>query len=118
MDLEEMMLEFSGLPYKQEIANNIVYVELVIDNDDLYDWQSRLEKIFGVPLKPAGVDPDEVIKDITKDYGGVHGGITKDQILYRRDFDTTAVLVMIWPWEREPKATLKMFLRQGPGLDL
>ena len=113
MTLLDIMGRCSALRIADEICKNELYVEVVFYKEELDKWNALFTEIFGSAMKPAGIEPTEEHLTLTKDYGGVRGGILSEQILFKKIFDGRTVIAMFWPWQEceegtEEKITLKM----------
>lgn len=80
------------------------YAELVFYNRKLDRWNKILGDILGPPKKPAGREPSEDDRHLTKDYGG----IWVNQTLFRKEFGDFTIMAMYWPWQDDIHTTLKM----------
>jgi len=114
MTLQEILEKCAGLRIDQEICNNELYVELVFFSEEIERWQEVFTEVFGPAIKLSGVEPTEEHLNLTKNYGGVLGGILSDQTLFEKTFNGCTIIAMFWPWhsyteeDEEGKVTLKM----------
>ncbi len=113
MTLPEIVKKCSELRIAEVISNNVLYVELVIYKEEFDRWNEILTEVFGPAIKPAGIEPTDEHLNLTKNYGGVQGGILKEQTLFKMTSEGRTVIAMFWPWQcieegEEEKVTLKM----------
>jgi len=87
---------------QRRVADN--YAEVVIFNKEIFICTEILEEFLGAAVSSAGIKPTEEDVVATKDFGGIFD----EQILYKKDFDETRVLVMLWPWQDSEHITLKV----------
>lgn len=106
MTLNEIIEKCSMLSVHEKRCITDEYGELVFYNRETAEWNKIFADIFGLALKPAGVNPTEDDLYLTKDYGG----IWVDQTLFKREFGDVIVIAMFWPWSDGIHTTLKMAL--------
>ncbi len=82
------------------------YVELVLYNKEIERWNKIFTDIFGPAIKPAGAKPTDNDLVLTKDYGGVY----THQTLYKKQFNNSTVIAMLWPWQNDIFTSLRIFL--------
>lgn len=91
------------------------YEEVVLLSKDVSAWNQVLSEKLG----PALISADEyeivsasddvmeskigVAVEIAKSYGGIYKG----QTLYHSVYESTVILIMLWPWQDGVKVTLK-----------
>jgi len=110
MTLQDIMDKCQSIPLAIEVENNEAYVEVFLAKDDTAKIAQILEECLGEPIKPAGHEPCEEDRVLTVKYGGIKGGILREQTLYKKVFEGYTLVAMIWPWHREEKTTCKMFV--------
>jgi hypothetical protein len=103
--LKQIMDQCGGLDIFEKRRVSDAYSEIVFCNKDNDKWNKLFEDIFGFPAKSAGVKPTEEHLSLTKDYGGIHA----NQTLFKKIFDDSLVIAMLWPWQDDTHTTLKMF---------
>lgn len=106
MMLRELMDKFSSLDISEKRSISDEYVELVFYNKEVDEWSRIFSDAFGVPVKPAGVQPTEEDLSLTKEYGG----ILENQTLFKKEFDNVIAIAMFWPWQNGTLTTLKVAL--------
>ncbi len=92
-----------------------VYEEVVLLVKDLASWMDVLSEKLGSPLITADeyeiVGSSEDVKaskiDLALESAKSFGGINQGQTLYHGVYDSTVILIMIWPWQDNVKVTLK-----------
>lgn len=98
------MEKLSGMGVAEQRSLEEDCAELVFYAKENDDWKKALEGVFGPAIKPAGVNPVPQDLSLTQ----THGGIRRDQALYKKDFDGYVVLAMLWPWQDKIYTTLKI----------
>ena len=89
------------------------YEELVFFSKDISNWNRILTEKLGPPLISAEEieDSSEDIlsskKDAALKLANSFGGIYKGQTLYYGTYNSTVILIMIWPWQDKEHVTLK-----------
>lgn len=91
------------------------YEELVFFSKDISNWNRILTEKLGPPLISAEEieieDSSEEIlsskKDAALKLANSFGGICKGQTLYYGTYNSTVILIMIWPWQDKEHVTLK-----------
>ena len=107
----------------KELCNAIVevrddsdsYEEIVLLNDDISEWNKALNEKLGPPLisreeyEIVGSSEDVLTSkiDVALELADNYGGISQGQTLYHGIYDSTVILIMIWPWQNNKNATLK-----------
>ena len=106
MTLKEIMKKCRTLSISEMRRNSDEFCELVFYNKDTDEWYEIFADILGHPIKPAGTEPTEDDKNLTRDYGGAWF----DQTVFRKEFDDVTVVAMFWPWQDGVHTTLKITL--------
>ncbi len=110
MSFSAMVDQLKGVKFDELRQQYDGYFEFVVPSQKLNELYPILENFFGVPFKPAGIEPSNDHSDIAKRYGGVQ----KQQTLYYIERGGQSTCAMIWPWSSGSRATVK--LAQGlPG---
>ena len=104
MSLKEIIEKSKSLNIFQSRCVDDEYVEIVILNAQIDKWDRILNEIFGPAVKPAGAKPTKDLLHLTKEFGGIHD----DQVLFKKKFQDSTVLAMLWPWQDKTHTTLKM----------
>jgi len=107
----------------EELCNAIVetredsanYEEVVLLSKDIPEWNQYLSEKLGPPLISAEeykiVSSSEDVKsskiDIALEHADSFGGIHEGQTLYHGLYESTIVLIMLWPWNNKENVTLK-----------
>ncbi|MFA5059303.1 MAG: hypothetical protein WC676_01570 [Candidatus Omnitrophota bacterium] len=102
--LKEIFQKFQSLKCDQQRAMEDDYVEVVFDVKDQQAWHKVLTDVFGPVAKPEGKAPTREDSSLTEEFGGVFD----NQVLFRKDFNGTKVIAMLWPWGNRQQITLKM----------
>jgi hypothetical protein len=102
--LSDILVHCKDLVIEKKRCMELERVEVVILQKELEQWYVALGKTLGEPVKPAGVAPTEEHMNWTRDYGGV----AKHQVLFKKDFDQSSVIVMMWPWADSTYITMHM----------
>lgn len=100
----ELICELKKIPLDETRKEVDGYFECVIRAKELARIYPVLEKYFGLPFKPPGVDPTKEAKKHAKDLGG----ILKQQTLYYVENKGLSNCAMIWPWNDDACATVKL----------
>ena len=85
------------------------YEEMVVLNKDLPAWNELFTEKLGASMIVAGkqgIDDGSKI-DTALALAENYGGIGEGQTLYHGTYDSTEVLVLIWPWGNNVNVTLK-----------
>ena len=106
MTLKEILAKCSGLDVHEERAAEEGYSELVFFSKDTEAWLKVLAQDLDAPVKPAGTEPTAEHSKLTDDFGGIFA----NQVLFKKDFDNSTVLAMLWPWQDKTHTTLKLAL--------
>ncbi len=106
MTISTIIDKYKHLTVREERGLSEDYLELVFLNKDALEWNKLFEEILGPVAKPAGKEPSKEQFELTKE----HGGVMDNQTLYMKDFGTTKVLAMFWPWQDKQNTTLKVIL--------
>jgi hypothetical protein len=101
-------------------ASSENYEELVFFSKDISNWNGILTEKLGPPLisndKIKVEDSSEEIlsskKDAALKLANSYGGISKGQTLYYGTYNSTVILIMIWPWQDNAHVTLKKVIAQ------
>jgi len=90
------------------------YEELVIFSKDISNWNKILNEKLGPPLisdKKTEIESSSEIlsskKDAALKLANSYGGISKGQTLYYGTYNSTVILIMMWPWQDKTHVTLK-----------
>ena len=107
MDILKTIIEkCNALQIYEKRDINDGYCELVFDNKEIDKLEKILIEILGTATKPPGTKPTKEDIKLTKDYGGIHD----NQTLFKKTFDETTVIAMLWPWQDNAHTTLKIAL--------
>ena len=106
MTLKEIVAKCSGLDVHEERAAEEEYSEVVFFSKDTEAWVKVLAQDLGVPVKPAGTEPTQEHSKLTDEFGGIFA----NQVLFKKDFNDSTVLAMLWPWQDKTYTTLKLVL--------
>lgn len=95
--------------------NSENYEEVVLFSKDLSIWNKALAEKLGAPLITAeeydivGSSEDVLASeiDVALELADSFGGIAQGQTLYHSVYDSTVILIMIWPWQNNVNVTLK-----------
>ncbi len=104
MTLKEITEKFSGLGIYDQRTSSDEYSELVFFNEEIDKWNKIFSDILGPPEKPAGENPTEDDQCLAED----HGGIYRNQTLFKKELDDAIVIAMFWPWQDNKHTTLKV----------
>ena len=95
--------------------NSDIYEEIVLLKKDLPGWNKALSEKLGPPL--ISTEEYDILNasedvlaskiDLALESANRFGGIDEGQTLYHGVYDSTVVLIMIWPWQDNVKVTLK-----------
>ena len=91
------------------------YEEVVLLNEDITAWNDLLTEKLGPPLiskeeyEIVGSSEDVISSkiDVALEFADNYGGISKGQTLYHGIYESTVILIMIWPWQNNKNVTLK-----------
>lgn len=85
------------------------YEEIVILSKDLSAWKANLTEKLGPPLISTEEydNQDSSAIDAALRLAEPFGGIGEGQTLYHGTYDSTAMLIMIWPWQNNINVTIK-----------
>ncbi len=109
MTLKDITERFSNLSIYEQRDISDDYDELVFYTKEVDQWNKLFTDILGPPLKPAEAKPTKDDLRLTKYYGG----IDRNQILFKKEFDDVTVMAMFWPWSDKEHTTLKIiFLKK------
>jgi len=92
------------------------YDELVFFSKDISNWHSILTEKLGQPLisEIGSNDSSEEALSLKKDdalkIANSHGGISKGQTLYFGTYNSSEILIMLWPWQDNAHVTLKKII--------
>ena len=106
MTLKEIVAKCSGLDVHEQRDAEEEYSELVFFSKDTEAWVKVLAEDLGAPVKPVGTEPTEEHSKLTDEFGGIFA----NQILFKKEFDNSIVLAMLWPWQDKTHTTLKLAL--------
>lgn len=100
----ELVQAVKALPIEEVRSESPEHADVVITMANLKIAEPILEKHLGkaIVLEP-GVTPDHII-NFMMNYGGVQPG----QGLYFLKKDGVVIFAMIWPWNNQISATLKL----------
>ncbi len=104
MSFEELVSQLKKLPLEELRKEYDGYFEFVVSGEHVQKLYPVLEKYFGVPFKPPGIEPDPKVEDVAKDLGGVR----KQQTLYHVQTNGLSHCAMIWPWNDGSRVTVKL----------
>ena len=82
------------------------YLELVVLNKDIEQWNMAVAEVMGPVLKSAGASPTDYDRSITQEFGGIMPG----QVLFEKKTTVNSLIAMFWPWQDSVHTTLKVFL--------
>ena len=105
MTFDQLVERLTDIPFDEVRKKYDGYLEIVLSGNHVGRLYPELEKFFGVPFKPAGVEPSE---GPSQDFAKRYGGIRKHQTLYFLTQGEKASCAMIWPWENGGRVTLKL----------
>ena len=96
-------------------ASSENYEELVFFSKDNSNWNGILTEKLGPPLiSEEKIDvegsSEEILsskKDAALKIANSYGGISKGQTLYYGTYNSTVILIMMWPWQDKAHVTLK-----------
>ena len=106
MSLKEILAKCGSLDVHEQRVVEEEYIELVFFSKDTKAWVKVLAQDLGAPAKPAGTEPTKEHSKLTEDFGGIFA----NQILFKKEFDNSIVLAMLWPWQDKTHTTLKLAL--------
>ena len=104
MIFNELVTRLKKIPFDEIRKEYQGYFEFVISTHYLVHLYPILEGYYGVPFKPAGIQPSDKAASVTKNYGGIQ----KQQTLYYKNQDGVTDCAMIWPWNDGSRSTVKM----------
>ena len=104
MTFPELVGQLKKIPFDEIRKEYDGYFEFVLAVRHLLNLYPLFEEYYGVPFKPAGVQPTAKAQDLTKQYGGIQ----TQQTLYFASRGSIADCAMIWPWNDGNHATVKM----------
>ena len=111
-DLKDIFQQFQNLAIYEKRSVTDSFVEIVLYNKDIQEWNKLLHEFMGEPFKKAADKPSRQMKDLTNEYGGIEIG----QTLFKKDLEEGIILAMFWPWGNGNHTTLKIFtLKENPG---
>ena len=87
---------------KREATDN--YYEAVFSTKDTDQWNNALSEILGPAVKPAGTKPNKEDQRLTRQLGGIY----ENQTLFKKEFDSSIIIAMFWPWQDGEHTTLKI----------
>jgi hypothetical protein len=95
--------------------NSDNYEEIVLSSKDISGWNKILTDKLGPPLiskeeyeivgSSADVQSSKI--NVALEFADAYGGISQGQTLYHGIYDSTVILIMIWPWQDNKRVTLK-----------
>ena len=85
--------------------NSLKYEEVVFLIKDLSAWNKILTEKFGPP-----VNSEKQSDSTALDLADANGGIRDGQTLYYGTYESTEILIMIWPWQDNKHITLKKII--------
>ena len=107
----------------KELCNSIIevrentktYEEVVLLSEDISAWNKILTEKLGPPLiskeeyEIVGTSADVLSSkiDVALELANPLGGISEGQTLYHSIYESTVILIMIWPWQNNKNVTLK-----------
>ena len=107
----------------KELCNSIIevrentktYEEVVLPSEDMSAWNKILTEKLGPPLISkeeydiVGSSADVLSSkiDVALELANPLGGISEGQTLYHSIYESTVILIMIWPWQNNKNVTLK-----------
>ena len=101
----EMLHSFHNLNIYERRSENEDYIEIVFFNKDFSSWEKLFMNLLGPAVKPPQENPKKEDLLLTEKYGGIH----KNQTLFRKDFEKSSLIAMLWPWKDSLHTTLKVF---------
>ena len=111
--IKDIFQRFQNLSIYETRSVTDSFVEIVLYNKDIQEWNKLLHEFMGEPFKEAAGKPSRQMKELTKEYGG----IGKGQTLFKKDLEEVIILAMLWPWENGIHTTLKIFtLKEKPDI--
>ncbi len=110
MNFGELTHDLKKVPYDERRKEFEGYFEFVMSTNDLLHLYPVLEKHFGAPFKPAGIEPTGKAHDYAKQFGGIR----KHQVLYYREGSGLSNCAMVWPWNDGSRATVKVAQGRHP----
>ena len=89
--------------------NTDSYEEVVVLSQDISTWKTLLTEKLGPPLlSPEKYNDQDSSKiDAALQLSEPFGGIAEGQTLYHGTYNSTVILIMIWPWQNNINVTLK-----------
>ena len=89
--------------YEKRSAN-IECAEIVFCAKDAEAWMKMFSETFGLATKPTGKKPTKDDLELTQKYGGIRD----NQTLFKKNFNGTTIIAMLWPWQDKEHITLKL----------
>ena len=91
------------------------YEEIVLLSKDIVSWNKALAEKLGPALitkeeyEIVGSSEDVISSkiNIALELANSYGGIIQGQTLYHSVYDSTVILILIWPWQDGEHVTLK-----------
>lgn len=102
MNLKEVIAELIKLDVYEKRSISDDYGELVLLNTPAL--HKALTDIFGPAIKESNKKPDKEMIILAKEYGG----IWENQTLFKKDTQSSILIVMLWPWSDMQHITLKI----------
>ena len=106
MTLKEIIEKCGTLPTCEERCIGDEFCEIVFYSKDTDEWNKIVADFLGHAIKPAGMEPTEDDRYLTRDYGGTW----PNQTVFKKDFGDVTVIAMFWPWQDGIHTTLKIAL--------
>jgi hypothetical protein len=96
--------------------NTDIYEEVVIPSKDISAWTTVLTEKLGPPIISAEeleiVNSSEDVLEskinVALELADSYGGVIQGQTLYHGIYESTVILILIWPWQNNLNSTLKM----------
>lgn len=95
--------------------NSENYEEIVFFSKDTPAWNGILSEKLGPALisaetkdiEDSSVETPSLNVDAALKHADSFGGISKGQTLYYGTYNSTVILIMLWPWQDKTHVTLK-----------
>ncbi len=91
---KDILLQSRELPIEEEYIPSITFRKIVFASKHAGVWNGLFTKLLGKAAKPVGQVPSKEERDLTRDFGGIE----THQTLYKKEFESTFLIAMIWPW--------------------
>ncbi len=104
LSFSELVKAMKKLPFDEIRKEQEGYFEIVVVVTDLPLVYPLLEGFYGSQFKPPGVAASSKAKKVAQNYGGIQ----TQQTLYYVNRNDVSDCAMIWPWNDNKHATIKM----------